>query len=175
MLVVFSLTLLSVNLALYSTKAIAQEIIVADVGPEFNRELDCLTQNIYWESASEPYEGKLAVAQVTLNRVKSGKFPATVCGVVKQKSVINGLMVCQFSWFCNTAHSIIRNKYQWEVSQMVARKALTEETAHDILAQRNAMYYHATYINPGWKLPVVTRIGNHIFYSESNRQYADKR
>ena len=166
MLVVFSFTLLSVNLVLYSTKSIAQEIIVTDVGPEFNKELECLAQNIYWEAASESYEGKLAVAQVTLNRVNSGKFPSTICGVVKQKDRINGLIVCQFSWFCNAAHSMIRNKYQWEESQMVARKALTESTAHDILEQKKAMYYHAVYINPGWKLPVITRIGNHIFYSE---------
>jgi spore germination cell wall hydrolase CwlJ-like protein len=46
------------------------------------KELDCLTRNIYWEAASEPFEGKVGVAQVTLNRVESGKFAPTVCGVV---------------------------------------------------------------------------------------------
>ena len=52
------------------------------------RQLDCLTRNIYWEAASEPFEGKVAVAQVTLNRVESGRFASTVFGVVYQKNVI---------------------------------------------------------------------------------------
>ena len=76
-------------------------------------------------------------------------------------------MVCQFSWFCNAAHSMIRNKYQWEESLVVARKALTEPVAHDTLSQQKAMYYHATYVKPGWRMPVVTKIGNHIFYKEN--------
>ena len=62
------------------------------------RQLNCLTQNIYWEAASEPFEGKVAVAQVTLNRVESGKFANTVCGVVYQKNVFYERVVCQFSW-----------------------------------------------------------------------------
>ena len=52
------------------------------------RELDCLTRNIYWEAASEPFEGKVGVAQVTMNRLASGKFADTVCGVVYQKNII---------------------------------------------------------------------------------------
>ena len=51
------------------------------------RELDCLTRNIYWEAANEPFEGKVGVAQVTLNRVESGKFASSVCAVVYQKNV----------------------------------------------------------------------------------------
>ena len=167
LLVVFSCVLLSVNLITHSSKAIAQEILVAEVGPEFNKELQCLAENIYWESASEPFEGKLAVAQVTLNRVNSGKFKSTVCGVVKQKDIVNGIMVCQFSWFCSMAHNAIKNRYQWEESLLVARKALTEPVAHDILQQQNALYYHASYVNPGWKKPMITKIGNHIFYREN--------
>lgn len=166
-LVIFSLILITFNLLTTTTKAVAQESIITEIGPEFNRELQCLAENIYYESASEPFEGKLAVAQVTLNRVNSGKFPSTVCGVVKQKDVVNGIMVCQFSWFCNAAHKMIRNKYQWEESLLVARKALTEPVAHDTLLKQNAMYYHASYVKPGWRMPVVTKIGNHIFYKEN--------
>ena len=167
LLILFSLILLSFNIVITSTKAIAQELVVAEVGPEFNKELQCLAENIYWESASEPFEGKLAVAQVTLNRVNSGKFKSTVCGVVKQKDVVNGILVCQFSWFCSMAHNVIKNKYQWEESLLVARKALTEPVAHDILQKQNALYYHANYVNPKWGKPVVTKIGNHIFYREN--------
>jgi spore germination cell wall hydrolase CwlJ-like protein len=163
---ILSIILLAFNLIVpFSSKALAQEIIVAEVGPEFNKEVECLAQNIYYESAKESFEGKLAVAQVTINRVKSGKFANTVCGVVQQKDRINGVMVCQFSWFCNQAYTkLIRNNYQWEESVIVAKKALTEPVAHDILNKQNAMYYHANYVNPGWKLTKVTQIGNHIFY-----------
>lgn len=166
-LLIFSLILLSFNILVTSTKALAQEIVVADIGPEFNRELQCLAENIYWESASESFEGKLAVAQVTLNRVNSGKFKSTVCGVVQQKDIVNGIMVCQFSWFCGMARNAIKNRYQWEESLLVARKALTEPVAHDILQQQKALYYHATYVKPGWNKPMVTKIGNHIFYREN--------
>ena len=145
--------------------AYAQTIIVEEVGEQFNKEVECLAQNIYYESAKESFEGKLAVAQVTINRVRSGKFPSTVCGVVQQKDRINGVMVCQFSWFCNEAYTrLVRNPYQWQESVIVAKKALTERTAHDTLDKQNALYYHANYVNPGWRLTKVTQIGNHIFY-----------
>ena len=49
------------------------------------KELECLARNIYWEAANESYEGKLAVAQVTLNRTKASGYPNTVCEVVYQK------------------------------------------------------------------------------------------
>lgn len=173
LLVVFSLLLLTINIVLPTSRNIAQEVIIADVGPEFNKELNCLAENIYYESASEPFEGKLAVAQVTINRVNSGKFSDSVCGVVRQKNKINGLTVCQFSWVCLSVNNMIRNPYQWQESLIVARKALTEPYVHDILAKRNAMYYHAVYVHPGWNLPVVTKIGNHIFYSEKKTEYAN--
>jgi len=164
-LILLSVILISANFLQPISRAAAQSIIVADVGPEFNRELQCLAENIYYESAKESYEGKLAVAQVTLNRVKSGKFPSSVCGVVKQKDFINGVMVCQFSWFCNEAYTkLVRNQYQWEESVIVARKALTSPEVHDTLYRSNALYYHADYVNPGWNKPKITKIGAHIFY-----------
>ena len=65
------------------------------------KQLDCLTRNIYWEAATEPFEGKVAVAQVTINRVETGRFAPDICGVVYQKNVIYDKVVCQFSWFCD--------------------------------------------------------------------------
>ena len=53
------------------------------------RELECLTRNIYWEAANEPFEGKVGVAQVTMNRVESGRFASSVCAVVYQLSLIH--------------------------------------------------------------------------------------
>ena len=149
-------------------KAYAQNSMVQELGEEYNKEVQCLAENIYYESAKESFEGKLAVAQVTLNRVNSGKFAKTVCGVVRQKDVIQGVMVCQFSWFCNQAYTkLVRNPYQWEESVIVAKKALTSAVAHDTLYNTNALYYHANYVNPGWKLQKVATIGNHIFYRDN--------
>lgn len=129
------------------------------------KQLECLTRNIYWEAASEPFEGKVAVAQVTMNRVANGKFGAGVCGVVYQKNIFYEKVVCQFSWACETGHKI-KPVYpkNWAESEEVAKKVLLENFRLPSLTQ--AMYYHATYVNPGWRLQRVTQIGQHIFYKE---------
>jgi len=131
------------------------------------RQLDCLTRNIYWEAASEPFEGKVAVAQVTLNRVESGRFANTVCGVVYQKNVFYEKVVCQFSWFCEGNHKV-RAVYQpmWQESELVAKKVLLENFR--LPSMKNALYYHATYVNPNWRKPRIEQIGNHIFYGEKS-------
>jgi spore germination cell wall hydrolase CwlJ-like protein len=150
---------------LVSIPSISQEIndtiIKKEVNEDFNKQLACLTKNIYYEAATESYEGKLAVAQVTLNRANDGAFPSTICGVVYQRT----LGTCQFSWTC-LKNLAIQNKYAWEESEIVARKALTEPVLHDIIARSKALYYHAVYVNPGWRGRVVTKIGNHIFYAK---------
>lgn len=169
-LIIASIFLITINLLIPAAKAYAESnsVLEEQVGEMFKEEVQCLAENVYHESASESFEGKLAVAQVTLNRVNSGKFPTTVCGVVKQKTLIQGVMVCQFSWFCNKAYTkLVRNQYQWEESVIVAKKALTSAVAHDKLYEQKAMYYHANYVNPGWKLQKIGQIGNHIFYKEN--------
>lgn len=158
------LAILLVNLLIPFAKSYSQENIESLVGSQFNQELNCLAENIYYESASESYEGKLAVAQVTLNRANSGKFPPTVCGVVHQKDNIKGTMICQFSWVCMAVKAPFRNKYLWEESLRAARTALTEPVAHQTIYASNALYYHAAYVDPGWHLKQVARIGNHVFY-----------
>ena len=165
-----NLLLLIVLLSVYTTtlstefvSSVTKKLVVQ----EYNKQVECLAKNIYWESASESYEGKLAVAQVTLNRVNSGKFPSDICSVVYQKTVNReDKTVCQFSWTCLFNGKKVRDKYEWEQSLMIAKRALTEPILHDIIAQTNALYYHAVYVTPGWpKVKVVKRIGNHIFYS----------
>jgi len=129
------------------------------------KQLDCLTRNIYWEAASEPFEGKVGVAQVTLNRVESGKFAPTVCGVVYQKNVFYEKVVCQFSWFCETNHKIRPiHKPLWKESEDVAKKVLLE--GFRLPSLENALFYHADYVSPGWKLPRIEKIGRHIFYGD---------
>jgi hypothetical protein len=132
---------------------------------EQTRQLECLTRNIYWEAASEPFEGKVAVAQVTLNRMESGKFPDSVCGVVHQKNVFYERVVCQFSWYCENNHKVKPvHKPLWRESEEVAKKVLLE--GFRLPSLHNALYYHADYVNPGWKHPKIEKIGRHIFYGE---------
>jgi len=137
---------------------------VSSVEDKF-RQLDCLTRNIYWEAASEPFEGKVAVAQVTLNRVESGRFADSVCGVVYQKNIIYEKVVCQFSWFCEGNHKVRAvHTPQWRESEEVAKRVLFE--GFRLPSLREAYYYHADYVNPGWKKPRIEKIGRHIFYGE---------
>jgi spore germination cell wall hydrolase CwlJ-like protein len=129
------------------------------------RQLDCLARNIYWEAASEPFEGKVAVAQVTLNRVASGKFPDTVCGVVYQKNIIYERVVCQFSWFCEGTHRVKAiHTALYRESEEVAKRVLFEHFRLPSL--EHALFYHADYVSPGWKLPRIEKIGRHIFYGD---------
>ena len=129
------------------------------------KELECLTRNIYWEAASEPFEGKVGVAQVTLNRVASGKFADSVCGVVYQKNVFYEKVVCQFSWYCEGNHKTKAvHGTLWRESEEVAKKVLLE--GFRLPSLEKAMYYHADYVSPGWKLPKIEKVGRHIFYGE---------
>ena len=127
------------------------------------RQLDCLAKNIYFESASEPFEGKVAVAQVTMNRAASGKFPSDVCAVVYQKNVVYEKVVCQFSWYCeNGGKPIIRSKEMYNESYAVAKKVLLENFRLDVM--KDALYYHADYVNPRWGKQEIGKIGRHILY-----------
>jgi len=87
----------------YRSKSRLDETITTSAR-DVEKQLQCMARNIYWEAASEPFEGKVAVAQVTINRVQSGKFADSVCGVVYQKTKFFEKVVCQFSWFCETTH-----------------------------------------------------------------------
>ena len=135
-----------------------EKLVAQDLG----KQVLCMAKNLYYEAAMEPYEGKLAVAQVTMNRANSSKFPSTICEVVYQKTG----STYQFTWVGEKV-SEIRNKYAWEECLMVARKALTEAKLHDTIYRTQAMYYHNTSVNPAWKLKYVAKIGNHLFYTRA--------
>lgn len=123
------------------------------------REVECLAKNIYYEAGSEPRNGKLAVAQVTMNRVKSNEFPRSVCGVVYQRS--KG--VCQFSWVCEKD---LHPRYgkEWKESLKIAESILINKKSYNVVG--TAKYFHATYVDPAWSNTknMVAQIGNHIFY-----------
>lgn len=138
---------------------------VATSARDVEKQLQCMARNIYWEAASEPFEGKVAVAQVTINRVQSGKFADSVCGVVHQKTKFVEKVVCQFSWFCETNH-LTKPVYQklYKESEEVAKMVMLEGFRLPML--KEAIYYHADYVNPRWNKPRITQIGRHIFYKE---------
>ena len=123
------------------------------------REVECLARNIYFEARGEPRAGKIAVAEVTMNRVKSNQFPKTVCAVVHQKHK----NICQFSWVCEGKRSV-RNNNSWRESQRIAESILISKKRYGIIG--NAKYFHATYVNPKWadESRMIAQIGNHIFY-----------
>ena len=127
------------------------------------RQLDCLAMNIYREAGHENFEGKVAVAQVTMNRASHPSFPKDVCAVVFQKTVVIDRVICQFSWYCDTAHKARPvNQSAYNESMAVAKKVLLEGFRLDVM--KEALYYHANYVNPRWPLEKIGSIGNHIFY-----------
>jgi spore germination cell wall hydrolase CwlJ-like protein len=130
---------------------------------DIETQLECMAINVYREAAGEPFEGKVAVAQVTLNRVNDDYFPNDVCGVVYQKNVFMQRVVCQFSWYCNSASNARpRNSRAYNDSYEVAKKVLLE--GFELDGVKDALYFHADYISPNWNYTQVAKIGSHIFY-----------
>ena len=126
------------------------------------RAIDCLTQAIYYEAASEGVDGGRAVAQVVLNRVRHGGYPNSVCGVVYQGS--QRATGCQFTFTCDGSLARTPVAYLWQRSRQIASEAL----AGRIFAPVGyATHYHADYVVPYWaaSLDKVAVVGRHIFYN----------
>lgn len=135
---------------------------------ERDRQLECLALNIYKEAGHEPFEGKVAVAQVTLNRAASDQFPNEICQVVYQKNIVYQRVVCQFSWYCDSVHrSRPVNPAAYQESMVVAKRVLLEN--YRLPGLTDALYYHADYVSPNWKLQKLAKIGRHIFYAPRER------
>ncbi len=133
---------------------------VAGSAMDHARALQCLTQAIYYEAASEPDDGQRAVAQVVLNRVRHPAFPATVCGVVFQGSEKRG---CQFSFACDGAMARIPSRTAWARAQRVAGAAL----AGSVFAPVGmATHYHTYAVTPSWNRSLVMTgmFGAHLFH-----------
>ena len=127
------------------------------------RQLKCMADNIYYEAAMEPAEGKLAVAQVVMNRSESPDFPKDICQVIYQRNSFYQTVVCQFTWLCDG--SVGRRPVQpqqYAESMEAAKKVLLE--GFRLPSLKNALYYHADYVNPRWNKEQVAKIGRHIFY-----------
>ena len=126
----------------------------------------CLAQAIYFEARGEPEDGMAAVAQVVLNRVRSGLYPDSVCGVVFQNR--DRYKACQFSFACEGKSLRVTELESWQTALRVAR-AVTEGKTW-LADVGGATHYHATYVTPSWayRLKRMDRIGHHVFYSMRN-------
>lgn len=131
---------------------------------EQQRQLRCMADNIYWEAATEPAEGKIAVAQIVMNRVAHPAFPADACRVIYQKSVIYDRVVCQFSWFCDRTIAV-RKKHPALYQESYDAAVMVMLEGVRLPSLKNALYYHADYVDPRWGRPRVAKIGHHIFYN----------
>ena len=121
-------------------------------------ELYCMAQNIYFEAGNQSRAGKIAVARVVMNRVKSSGWPDTVCKVVKQKM--------QFSWYWDGVHDIPDKKSKtWKDSVEVAAEVMFGKVAADEKLD-GALHYHADYVKPYWakKKVMIAKVDDHIFY-----------
>lgn len=136
--------------------------IITDGNDRVN--LTCLALNVYFEARGEPVAGQYAVAEVTMNRVASGRYPHTVCGVVHQKNwdPLRQRYVSAFSW-TELSPSPEPTGEEWERARQIAEEVYYRRHASSL---DGALLYHATYIKPSWargRIPVA-RIGNHVFY-----------
>jgi spore germination cell wall hydrolase CwlJ-like protein len=128
------------------------------------RDLACLARNVYFEARGEPAAGQYAVAEVTMNRKASGRYPATVCGVVYQKNwdPLRKRYVGAFSWTeLDDLPAPAGEPWlqAWEVAEAVYY-------GREPPVLEGATHFHAVYIKPDWarsKKPIA-RIGGHVFY-----------
>jgi spore germination cell wall hydrolase CwlJ-like protein len=137
----------------------ARPFAVSGSDVDQRRALLCLTQAIYYEAANEPMEGRRAVAQVVLNRMRHPAYPKSVCGVVYQ----NNGRICQFTFVCDGSLNRQPALGRWEQAEQIARAALAGYVERRV---GEATHYHADYVAPRWAplLAKVAAIGQHIFY-----------
>lgn len=123
------------------------------------RDLDCLTDAVYYEARGETPKGRQAVATVVLNRVKNPSFPKTVCGVVFQRAGGG----CQFSFACDGSMRHGREANAWEDARHIAARALSGYVLRDV---GSATHFHTMDVSPEWgpKMLRVAQVGLHIFY-----------
>jgi N-acetylmuramoyl-L-alanine amidase len=128
------------------------------------QDLACLAFNVYFEARGEPVAGQYAVAEVTMNRVASRRYPDTICGVVHQKNwdPLRKRYVSAFSW------TELDERPSREDETFRQAWAVAEDVYYGrhVPTLKGATHYHAAYIRPSWARgnKPVARIGSHIFY-----------
>nr|WP_083786676.1 cell wall hydrolase [Methylobacterium nodulans] len=126
------------------------------------KEQRCLAEAVYFEARGEPEQGQAAVAQVVLNRAKSGLYPAHICGVVYQNR--HRYLGCQFSFACEGRSLRVTDETAWATATRIAKEVVEGRTY--LADVGGATHYHADYVRPRWsrRLRKMDVIGRHIFY-----------
>jgi spore germination cell wall hydrolase CwlJ-like protein len=135
-------------------------IVIVDNSDMVYEDIDvfCLAKNIFHEAGIEPDIGKYSVAQVTINRVASRKYPDSICKVVLQRY--------QFSWANQRSRHWTHPKGpNWDRSYQIAQDVM--DSGYRVKGLENVRYYHADYVKPHWsrKMTHVSTIGRHVFYT----------
>ncbi len=142
------------------------------------KDVDCLAKNIYFEAGVESTAGKLAVANVTINRKLNKSYPNTICGVVKEgqhyySAKLNDHVPvrdrCQFSWYCDGRLDIPNEGRTWNSAQALAVKILDSHYEDKLIdITDGATHYHANWMEtyPTWskQKKIMASIDRHIFY-----------
>ncbi len=134
--------------------SLAAAVAAQAVPGSVDADLNCLAGAIYFESKGEPLDGQLTVAHVIINRMKSGRFPRSICAVVTQPG--------QFSFVrggrmpgVSTANPAYRT------ALAVAQVAMERHWESPVAS---ALFFHARHVAPGWRLTRVGTVGSHVFY-----------
>jgi spore germination cell wall hydrolase CwlJ-like protein len=121
------------------------------------KELDCLARNVFYEAGTEEPVGKIAVAQITLNRAKLGYWGHHICEVVYAPK--------QFSWTRdNRTHEEPKGRL-WEETKLAVSTVI--DNGMRIRQLQTALFYHADYVDPNWRddNKRIAQFGSHIYYS----------
>lgn len=157
---------------------LSEDPLIPVIVPIVKEEIDCLALNIYHEARGEILAGKVAVADVVLNRVKDKRYPDTICGVIYQSKLSSWwleqgkevpiLNQCQFSWYCDGVHDKPLNNKAWQESKNIAKNILINGSYIGIT--EGATHYHASYVKPYWStsknMKLTAKIGDHFFYKQ---------
>lgn len=136
-------------------------------------QIRCMAVNIYHEAQGEPYMGQVAVARVVMNRVLHG-FAVNPCKVIYQMTTrVNpeteqSTTHCQFSWVCQGKKDPHKDNPNYIQAEEIATRVLDEDHWNDEIPN-TILYFHNTSVKPRWPYPQELRIGNHIFYSRTDK------
>ncbi len=139
---------------------LAHSLVIPEA--ELGKQQKCLAEAIYFEARGESERGQYAVAQVVMNRTRTGFYPSTICKVVYQNK--HRYNACQFSFACDRFPDRIYNREAWARAQRIAREVTENGAWLDDVG--GATHYHANYVRPYWRRGMIKEatIGRHIFY-----------
>lgn len=116
------------------------------------KDIHLMAQVVYAESNCEPFEGKVAVASVILNRLKYPEFPKSVEGVVKQKG----------------AFSCVRNGSINVIPDEDSYKAVFQALKGEDPTEKAVFFYNPKIATSQWMKNInkknIKTIGNHVFF-----------